>query len=199
VIATFDSGDPFILEKLIGQGRLLVMTSSWQPSDSQLALSTKFVPMIGSLIERRDVAMVESQYAVGEPVALPASKDAKRVLHTPDGQQIELPASATTWNNSDRPGIYRVDANDQQYPLAVNVGGDESRTSPLAAADLEQFGARLGQKATPELAEAKSRQLQQSELENRQKLWRWLIIGVIGLVAMETVVAGRLTKRPSPS
>ena len=39
------------------------------------------------------------------------------------------------------------------------------------------------------------RQLQIIELENRQKLWRWGIVAVLGLLAAETALAGRLARR----
>jgi hypothetical protein len=196
-IANFEGGDPLMLEKLIGQGRLLVLTSGWHPQDSQFALSTKFVPMIGALMANRDVAVSDPHHAVGDAIALPATREGKRVVYDPERKLVGLSDAATTWADSDRPGIYRVEVNGHRYPLAINVAADESRTTPLAAADLEQFGARLGSKAPPELAAAKTRQLQQAELENRQKLWRWLIVGVLGLVALETLLAGRLTRRPT--
>ena len=41
----------------------------------------------------------------------------------------------------------------------------------------------------------RQRQLQLFELENRQKMWRWLLAGVLGLVVVETALAGRLTRR----
>jgi hypothetical protein len=37
-----------------------------------------------------------------------------------------------------------------------------------------------------------------AELENRQKLWRWLILAAIGVLVVETWVAGRLGRsRPA--
>ena len=35
-----------------------------------------------------------------------------------------------------------------------------------------------------------------SELENRQKLWRWLILAAIGILILETWLAGRALDRP---
>jgi hypothetical protein len=32
------------------------------------------------------------------------------------------------------------------------------------------------------------------ELESRQKVWRWLIFGALGVVVLETWVAGRLSR-----
>ena len=45
-LAKFDSGDPALVEVPVGKGRVLVLTSGWEPQDSQLALSTKFVPLL---------------------------------------------------------------------------------------------------------------------------------------------------------
>ena len=44
VVAKFDNGDAAIVEVPVGKGRVIVFASGWQPEDSQLVLSTKFVP-----------------------------------------------------------------------------------------------------------------------------------------------------------
>ena len=46
VVARFDDGDPALWEQRCGQGRLFVLASGWHPEDSQLALSSKFVPLL---------------------------------------------------------------------------------------------------------------------------------------------------------
>jgi hypothetical protein len=51
VLARFDRGAPAVLEVTVGQGRLYVLTAGWTPADSQLALSSKFVPLLWSLLE----------------------------------------------------------------------------------------------------------------------------------------------------
>ncbi len=50
VLAAFDDGDPFLVEYKIDDGTLLIAAAGWHPADSQLALSTKFVPLIAGLI-----------------------------------------------------------------------------------------------------------------------------------------------------
>ena len=45
-VATFDDGNPALIEWTIGKGTMWVLTSGWQPAESQLALSTKFVPLL---------------------------------------------------------------------------------------------------------------------------------------------------------
>jgi len=106
-----------------------------------------------------------------------------------------LPGSAATFDHADRPGIYHLSENGQETALAVNVHPDESRTSALAVEDLERWGAKVGKPESAEEIAARDRRLKSAELENRQKLWRWLILGVLGLLAVETALAGRLARR----
>jgi hypothetical protein len=199
VLASFDDGDPFLLEQSVGKGRLFVMTSGWHPADSQLALSTKFVPLVDGLLRRGGGATVGAQYAVHEPVALPPQTvpGARRTVRTPDGRQAELPAAAHSFDAADRPGIYLLTLGDEQIPVAVNLPPDESRTAPVAVEELEQWGAKLGTRPVSDELATRQRQLQIIELENRQKLWRWLIVAVIGLLVAETALAGGLTRRAS--
>jgi hypothetical protein len=50
VLARFDSGDPAWVSYSLGKGTLHVLTTTWRPADSQLALTTKFAPLLHSLI-----------------------------------------------------------------------------------------------------------------------------------------------------
>ena len=51
VLARFESRDPAIVRVPLGKGGVIVLTSSWRPADSQLALSSKFVPMLHALLD----------------------------------------------------------------------------------------------------------------------------------------------------
>jgi hypothetical protein len=196
VLARFDQGDPFLFEQVIGKGRLLVATSGWHPTDSQLALSTKFVPLVGGLLERPQPGYEQSQHTVYEPIELPpAAESGPRQMFGPDGRKLELPEAATAFAAADRPGIYRLAFSGRELPLAVNLDADESRTAPFAVEELESRGARLGTQPTQKELIERQRQLRLIELENRQKLWRWLIVGVLGVLVLETALAGRLAHR----
>jgi hypothetical protein len=170
-IAWFDDGDPFLLEQLVGKGRLLIATSGWQPADSQLALSTKFVPLIDGMLRRHNGPAIQVQNLVDDPI----------------------PQLSGT--KADHPGIYHAQVDGQDVTIAVNLAPDESRTTPLAVEELEQWGAKLGNKPVSDELVARQRQLQFEQLENQQKLWRWLIVAVLGILVVETVLAGRLARR----
>jgi hypothetical protein len=61
----------------------------------------------------------------------------------------------------------------------------------LAADELERLGSPMSHPA-PIAHEAQRKvRLQNAELESRQKLWRWVIVITLGVVLLETWVAGR--------
>jgi hypothetical protein len=170
VLARFDDGDPAIFEQTIGDGSVIVLATSWRPVDSQLAVSSKFVPLLSAMLDLHGATDTErTQFTVGDTLAL-AKADA------------ELSA---------RPGVYEIEGR----RLAVNLGADESHTAPLEVEQLEQYGVALETEETRQVEQERRRQLRIAELENRQKLWRWVIVAALGLVIAETTVAGRLTRK----
>ena len=64
--------------------------------------------------------------------------------------------------------------------------------------DLERLGVPVKQLLTrpPRAEEAKRRQLASAELENRQKLWRWLIVLALVVLLAESWLAGRTARTP---
>lgn len=52
VLARFDSGDPAWVSFTLGKGTLHVLTTTWRPADSQLALTTKFPPLLHGLLSQ---------------------------------------------------------------------------------------------------------------------------------------------------
>ena len=203
VIAGFETGDPAVLEKLVGKGRLVVFSSGWAPADSQLARSSKFVPLMAALLEGRGPRAFDTAvHLVNGKVNLPVSEGAANakgpIVHKPDGSTVAVPAGQSAFTGTDQPGVYTVDTEDGVRSFAVNLDPAESLTAPLSVETLEQFGCRLakGEKALPDREQL--RQMQNVELEGRQKLWRWVILTAIGVLIVETWLAGRLSRGPSP-
>jgi hypothetical protein len=196
VLASFDKGDPFLIQQSIGKGRLLIATSGWRPADSQLALSTKFVPLLGGMFPRAAGGMEKAQRHVFETVELAAaSGSGQRLVRRPDGAEHALAADTKVFDSTDVPGIYDFVQGGEEYRLAFNLAADESRTAPLAVEELEHRGARVGTQPTVEQIAERQRQARIFELENRQKMWRWLIVAVLGILLVETALAGRLAHR----
>lgn len=198
VIAKFDKGDPALLQMPAGKGSLYVFTSGWHPADSQLALSSKFVPLLFSFLDVSGGVKAQfAQYNVGDSVNLPATNAAQTlVVRKPDGTEAKL-SGGTRFSGTDLPGIYTVASGVNTQQFAVNVDAAESRTAALSMEELERL--RLPVKVTDlasvKASEQKKLQLQSSELEQRQKLWRWLIVAALAILLLETWLAGWLTRR----
>ena len=221
VLARFDSDDPAWLEVPMGRGSLLVWTSGWQPADSDLALSSKFVPLLYSALEYGGAfAGYQPQYFVGDPVPVPeqaTAGSANVAIRRPDDSVVHLDAGRQTFTQTDLPGLYSVsdlesrvaDSTRGTNPqsairnpqfFAVNLPAAESRTDPMPIEELERRGISL--KSVPGIAPASGeREMQRSsfgEMESQQKLWRWIFVAILVMLLAEVWLGGWLT-RPSPA
>jgi Aerotolerance regulator N-terminal/von Willebrand factor type A domain len=199
VLARFETGDPAVIEKPIGKGRLVVLASGWQPADSQLARSSKFVPILTAIRDERITQPLGAvNLRVGQRVPLPVADDAGKsmIVHKPDGASVTLSPQTAYFDETDQPGLYRVDTPTGALSFAVNLDPMESKTEPLHVETLEQLGARLANHSQKNVDRELLRQMYNEELENRQKLWRWLILAAIGILIVETWLAGRTLDRP---
>jgi hypothetical protein len=197
VVARFDNGDVAILERPLGKGRVLALTSGWHPDDSQLALSTKFVPLVGGLL---DLACGRRKSAAGlivnEPalLELPAPRTAL-VIRKPDGSEAKVAADQASYTDTTEPGVYRATGAESDLRFAVNLAASESNTTPLALEQLEQLGVKMGADLTRAELLDRMRQKRDTELESSQKIWRWLLVAVLGLLVVETWWAGRAARQ----
>jgi len=143
VLARFDSSDPAWFELPVGKGSLLVMTCGWHPSDSQLALSSKFVPLLYSTLEY-----------VRRP-----DGSAKIQIRKPDDSIISLDAGQQAFTQTDIPGIYAIEsfspaflpersvaeAMESRRLFAVNLPPKECQTAAMPIEELEKFAVSLKQ------------------------------------------------------
>ncbi len=211
VLAWYDDGNPAWFECTVGKGRVLVMTSGWHPADSQLALSTKFVPLIYTELQRcgpstqRSTALI-----IGEPyeyaanstaligplssAEIMAKRQAAPATTNPDTEKT-TPASVVP---VEKPGLYELKSASGSVLLAANIDPGESLIAPLALESLEALGVKITQQnitAGSAISDAHmaQRQLQIAELESQQKSWAWVLAAVLVLLIIETSVAGQAT------
>jgi len=192
VLAKFDHGDPALVQIPLGSGSVVLLATTWRPADSQLALSSKFLPLLHALLDQSSrVPVAHPQYFVGDEIPLPPGSTALTV-RKPDGKQVSAAAGAK-FTAADQPGIYSVSPGTMRF--VVNLSPDESRTSPLGVDRFTALAVPLAREATP-AAEQEKREARAAavELENRQKLWRWALVAGLLVLFLETLVAGRLSR-----
>lgn len=194
VVAQFDDDTPALAEKRLQDGIVWVLTSGWQPEVSQLALSSKFVPLLHSFFGRASDGNTDwVNHQVGEQIRLTATQSETNIT-TPDGGVVALPPMTESFNETNDPGIYQIQQGTNQFLVAVNLPPAESQTDPLAPDRLEQLGLSLGKQKTVAAMRTEQRQMRAKELEGRQKLWRWGILAALTAITLETWLSGRTEK-----
>jgi hypothetical protein len=201
VLAKFDSGDPALALIPAGKGRILLFASSWSPRDSQLALSSKFVPLMFTTLEHSVHApSLVLQYLVGDVVSLAGFKQSTSkasasaqpdLVILPNGEK--QPTQGGLFAETQLPGIYQFG----EVRFAVNLDPAESKIDPLPLDEFRELGVPLAGNSPVQTAAAIQRQrhLLATEMEGRQKLWRGFIIAAIGFLLFETWLSNRLSRR----
>jgi hypothetical protein len=197
VIARFDNGQPALWEQPHEQGMFYVLASGWQPEESQLALSNKFLPLMEELIEQcTPRRLLSTSYLVGDAVALPGdSSSERRVVIRPDGSEFVVPSDAASFTATEEPGIYTLRTKGGDRSFAVNLASRESQTLPMEVEQLERLHVQLGTQASQSEEYDRLRQLRDRELESKQKLWKWLVLAALFVVGAETWLAGKRARR----
>ncbi len=200
VMAGFDSGTAAIVKRDVGGGDVWMVAAGWQPDQSQWALSTKFLPMMsrwfGGNIKQSGV---QPEIIVGEPLpwstttSSPDHREGGRIEPLGGGNMAaETPAGETVT----RPGVYRyIQPGQSAVTFAANLDAAESDTAPMNVELLEQLGVTLGRAEPIEQVQQSRRQRRDQELEAGQRLWRWVLLGAITTLILETVLGGRHAKR----
>ncbi len=194
VVARFDDASPAILEATVGQGREVVWGGDWAPVAGQWVLSTKFVPWLQSFFER----------AVGG-AARPTVAEVSEAAHLVDsaGAQWRTALDAgAAWQGQPptQPGLYQIQEGDSTREVALQVPSAESRINLISLDSFEKMGVPLHPGATGAAPAASAAPaVAQNELapalENRQKLWRWLLVTVAAILALESLYSLVLARR----
>ncbi|MEY4568221.1 MAG: hypothetical protein RLY14_3191 [Planctomycetota bacterium] len=184
-LVVYDDGTPGFLELHIGQGKCWLLTAGWQPMESQLALSTKFVPlMVGMFRSSTPEVSAPKDLLVGQSLDEIAMRDRKLV--DPVGQPVSVETSGASARLT-QPGVYQLQFGEEKSGLAVNVPAKEFELGKMNTDRLEQLGLTLGPLPTGAKVLEDRRQMRNAELEKQQQVWRWCIIAAVLFIAAETL------------
>lgn len=187
VLARFDDGAAALLERRVGEGRVLVNALPLDARDGDLPLQPAFLPLM------RRVALHTSGFEA-LPVArstgdawLPRGLRGETVIVTPSNALLRPEAGSVLLAE---PGVYaayegRVDG----APRALVAANAPAAESDLTRADPRELLLGVGTDAT--VAETDDRAARAIELETRQRGWRWLLLVVAALLLAETWLGSR--------
>ncbi|MCB9937817.1 MAG: VWA domain-containing protein [Planctomycetaceae bacterium] len=209
VALAFDSGDPAVVDAVVGQGRVLVLATAASPESidratdpptpwTALASWPSFPPLVHELahIASRD-RVAQSNVHVGDPITLqlpPELKESHGTLTVPTGKQhpIRIAGTERFWNYGETnvPGVY-------------SVAFDEESTSPaFFAVNLRTIESNLDRVSRDSLVGLFDEQPRPGTssstlVERDAPLFRVALGGLLVLLVVETFLAsyfGRATR-----
>jgi hypothetical protein len=207
VLAAFDSGSPAIVEfRTPGDGRIFLMTAGWQPQDSQLALSSRFPPLLLQLVRIAFPGQSTARlHDVGTSLALSGLTSSQQwQLRRPDGTAAADQSSSITAVVLDEPGRWTLSEETQEgtkiSSLLVTVAASESRTEPLPEGQLQAMGLApdVAQVSTDDKSQqpaVNAAELDAQELESQQKYWRYLLLAGMACLLLESLLAAFFEKQ----
>lgn len=186
ILASFDNRKPAMLERKVGTGVWTILTAGWQPRESQLALSSKFVPIVVNRVQASlPVASHANQMRVGDSIVV---SEGTRLLNVTGGNtEVARPNGERAWK-ADKPGLFALEDEEGKLTyIAVNLLESESVSAQHDIQRISQTGAPLSEPGDSEQAAGLQRQMRAVELESTQSGWRWLLCSVLGLIGLESL------------
>ena len=201
VLLSYEDGRPFLLERALGRGRVLLFTSTADRDWTDLPTRIAYVPLVHSLVgyaARLSQAAQRPQVFLPGPTAVRmqgAQAGGSLTILTPDGKEllsrfaaregvIEAPVTEYTV-----PGIYRLGADADTDYLAVNATRAESDFAKLQQPDLQARWQPLSVRLEEEAALGE--QADGGPLPGRE-IAGILLLSLVAVLMVENVCANRL-------
>jgi hypothetical protein len=203
-LARFDDGAPALVERRVGNGRVLMWTSSLDLAWNDLPVKSVFLPFVHRMATT--LAAYKDKPAwltVGEvveparPAATPGAARAvpPRLVLTPSGERVTLDGEGPDVLELGEQGFYEIRAQGRDAAPAVSVASNldlsESDLSPMDPQEVVAGATGRAGGAVPAGANATATD---QEHERNQRLWWYLLFAGIVILAVETLVGNRLSR-----
>ena len=197
VVGTYDTEDPLLIERRLGPGKVLVYTSTFSTRWTDFPINELYVPFLYQIARYAYSASdVQHQFTVGEVVPVKGRAGEEWDVRTPDDKvfKVAIDASGTGFfRETEMPGHYVAALGRTSFPFSVNI---DPRESILETRDEEEtYVAVVGTSEEVAASPEQATVLIVEDEERKQKLWRLVIMLIVGLFAVETVLANRKVKR----
>jgi hypothetical protein len=198
VIARLDDGAPLIVERAVGNGRILMWALSLDAHWTDAPFHPLWVPLLHQLA-RRSIAGSEVRSWFTAPHVLDLSREGSVLVESPSGLRTRIsPDSSPRSVDLRERGFYEVRSGSVAIgagrPVAVNVDLSESDQSHFDPAELVAAVTARGERSAARGNDAVFEGTAQ-ELERRQAVWWYLLFGAVLLLAGETMFSNRLSRR----
>jgi hypothetical protein len=196
-LARVEAGLGARLERRVGGGRVLVLTSALDGVWSDFPLQPLFLPVL------REAATYAAGYSERRPWAVVgdvttiAGSATPAVVVAPSGARLHLGTSGEPAAlQLAEQGFYEIlpdrGTSDSSRVVAVNVDLAESDLAPL---DTALFAAAVAPRATASESRHPDGKVAPAELERRQRAWWYLLLAALLVLGAETLLSNRLPRQ----
>jgi hypothetical protein len=203
VIARLDSGDPFLVERRAGEGRVIQACVPCDADWSNLPMRPFFLPLMQQLATYlASTVYPPRNVEVGKPLVAflpPAAAGKKAVMTDPDGNSAEVPVLARGMRAvaevaaTQRPGLYVLEApGNQRVHFVVGTDRKESELRQLTEEEFRALAKSMGASGVRSWNEY--RQLDQ-ERRFGQEIWQPLLLAMVALMFGELLLQQLFARR----
>jgi hypothetical protein len=140
VLIRLENGDPLLIERELGNGRLLLYTSSLDRAWNDLPKEPAFVPFVAGLADHLlGGAGFTNEAALGSTLALQAMGMSGGQIFDPDGEPVLGLGGSGTDVLLSRIGFYELTGGGRTELVAVNFDARESNLAPADEATLVRW------------------------------------------------------------
>ena len=205
VLARLENGDPLLVEKTFGQGKVIVAAVPIDDTWTNLQKRSFFVPLVhytayylaGSVQPPRNV-LLGSTLSNFLPLD---SKDKFLKVIDPDDKEYDVKAVekgdrlVATFTGTDKPGVYRMMGNDpsKQVFYVVRPPVQESNLAPLNPREKLWVEENLAASFAKDWDDLRGRVF--ARARELREFWQMLIISAIVLVMLEILLTGHFAQR----
>ncbi len=207
VPARLDTGDPWLVERPVGRGRVAAASTPFDADSGTLPVNPDFVPMAHELIYSLAGGGPSPVVAAGEPMLFPLDPVpplgvASLVVETPGGHRARaavVRADGSTHarlDDASEAGIYRLARPDPPGGFAyAAIAGDahESDMTPLDQAEAEH----LSQGWPLEFADGPEHlgtRLAGRTTAGKREVWRVLVLAALAVLCVEVFLTRRIVR-----
>ena len=202
VIAAFDDGNPALLEKIYGNGRVLFFTSTIDREWNDLPIHAVYLPFLHEAIKYLALKQAGKipDYHVGDGVEYNGSQDSagKEVaVFNPDRKEARMTLSEQGnlfYENTENPGIYSIHASGESpHYFVINADTIESDLAQQNPEELTSMlvGSTEVDRAPAELT-TEVKQQYREDVEKNQGIATYLLLAVFALAITEMFLANRV-------
>ncbi len=225
VLLELAGGGPLVVAHAQGQGQVVQFAIPSDPKWSNLPLRPIFVPMMQQLMMSLARTRADVNVRVGESIRVPLSdftelselgeqwserdQQSLEVTYTVEApgetetkvSPVAAPKERLVYPRAERPGVYRFrrlvdhDSGDLLSEMTLRVAEVEADESQLRAAPpdrIDAFAQSFGGKV---YTDVKTLQTDETTQRFGREIWRWLLVGLLGVMVGELLVAQRTRLR----